>query len=119
MSARKRHREVADLGPMLSIILTAHFVGVTQSTVAHGLRRYVARIEAIERKTGERVEHDSDEALPRDNEFAGRYMSERILSTDGRRHGGAPRIYRDLLLWKVYGVRDYGHRPADKMRVAS
>lgn len=64
-------------------------------------RNYLARIEALEAKTGRRVDPDSEEALPRANEIAAVRLSEPTIGRDGRSHGGVVRIYRALLLWKL------------------
>ena len=100
--------EVAGLPVMLTPQQARCLLGCSIETIYVQTRNYIERIKAFEERTGERMPHDWAGALPRENEIAAVRLTEPSVGSDGRRRGGAVRIYRDLLLWKLYGVRDYG-----------
>ena len=106
--------EICDLPPNIKPTVVAEFLGYSLTRVYGGIRNYTARMEALEAKLGHPVDHDSDDALPCAGEIPGRYLMQPALCSDGKYHGGSIRVYRDLLLWMLYGQRDYGHRKPEE-----
>ena len=100
--------EVAGLLVMLTPQQARCLLGCSIEIIYVQTRTYIERIKAFEERTGRRMPHDCAGALPRENEIAAVRLTEPSIGSDGRRRGGAVLLYRDLLLWKLYGVRDYG-----------
>lgn len=110
--------ELSDLPPNISPRTVAEFLGYSMPTVWAQCRNYTARADAFVASHGHPWAHDSQDALPRDGEIPARYIIRPHTDPDGMVRGGRLRVYRDLLLWQHYGVRDYGHRAVDKAAVA-
>ena len=104
---------IADLPDMIKPSDIARVGDYAPCSVYSQCRHYTSRAEAYRRQHGRPWAHESDEALPLDNELPAVYLIPPHMDKLGNPRGGRLRIYRDLLLYKWYGVRDYGFRSDD------